>query len=60
MNVVIKRRVAAHNIDALNRTFVATEDLENGSIFTLTERSTTDGEDEVWKVAMPTATSLGV
>lgn len=60
MNVVIKRRVAAHNIDALNRTFVATEDLENGSIFTLTERSTTDGEDEVWKVAKPTATSLGV
>ena len=60
MNVVIKRRVAARNIDALNRTFVATEDLENGSIFTLTERSTTDGEDEVWKVAKPTATSLGV
>ena len=60
MNVVIKRRVAAHNIDALNRTFVATEDLENGSIFTLTERSTTDGEDEVWKVAKPTANSLGV
>ena len=60
MNVVIKRRVVAHNIDALNRTFVATEDLENGSIFTLTERSTTDGEDEVWKVAKPTATSLGV
>ena len=47
MNVVIKRRVAAHNIDALNRTFVATEDLENGSIFALTERSTKDGEDEV-------------
>lgn len=60
MNVVIKRRVAAHNIDALNRTFVATEDLENGSIFTLIERSTTDGEDEVWKVAKPTAASLGV
>ena len=60
MNVVIKRRVAAHNIDALNRAFVATEDLENGSIFTLTERSTTDGEEEVWKVAKPTATSLGV
>lgn len=60
MNVVIKRRVAAHNIDALNRNFVATEDLENGSIFTLTERSTTDGEDEVWNVAKPTATSLGV
>lgn len=60
MNVVIKRRVAAHNIDALNRNFVATEDLENGSIFTLTGRSTTDGEDEVWNVAKPTDASLGV
>ena len=60
MNVVIKRRVAAHNIDALNRTFVATEDLENGSIFTLTARSTKDGEDEVWEAVMPTASSRGV
>lgn len=60
MNVVIKRRVAAHNIDALNRTFVATEDLENGSIFTLTARSTKDGEDEVWEAVKPTATSRGV
>lgn len=60
MNVVIKRRVAAHNIDALNRNFVATVDLENGSIFTLTGRSTTDGEDEVWKVEAPTDASLGV
>ena len=60
MNVVIKRRVAAHNIDALNRTVVATEDLENGSIFTLAARSTNDGEDEVWSAAKPTATSSNV
>lgn len=60
MNVVIKRRVAAHNIDALNRAVVATEDLENGSIFTLAERSTTDGEDEVWKAVKPTATPSNV
>ena len=42
MNVVIKRRVAAHNVDALNRSVVATEDIQNGSIFTLGARNTTD------------------
>lgn len=61
MNVVIKRRVAAHNIDSLNRSFVATEDLENGSVFTLSERSDVDGENEVWKAAKPSAdTDVGV
>ena len=32
-NVVIKRRVAAHNVDALNRSVVAEQDLENGTVF---------------------------
>lgn len=61
MNVVIKRRVAAHNIDALNRAVVATDaDLENGSIFTLSERSDVEGEDEVWKAVKPTVGAKGV
>ena len=60
MNVVIKRRVAAHNIDALNRAVVATEDLENGSVFTLEERSNVEGEDEVWKAVKPTAGAKNV
>lgn len=60
MNVVIKRRVAAHNIDALNRSVVATEDIQNGSIFTLGARNTTDAGEEVWKPTKPTAASLGV
>lgn len=60
MNVVIKRRVAAHNIDALNRTVVATEDLENGSVFTLEERSDVEGEDEVWKAVEPTGAIKGL
>lgn len=59
-NVVIKRVVAARNVDALNRSAIATADLENGSVFTLTERSTVDGEDEVWTVGTPTATSTGI
>ena len=60
MNVVIKRRVAAHNIDALNRAVVATEDLENGSVFTLEERSNVEGEDEVWKAVKPTGAIKGL
>lgn len=62
MNVVIKRMVAAHNIDALNRTVkCATDDLDNGSIFELKTRSAVDGEDEVWIATAPTAiTTTGV
>ena len=60
MNVVIKRRVAAHNIDALNRAVVATVDLENGSVFTLEERSDVEGEDEVWKAVKPTGAIKGL
>ena len=60
MNVVIKRRVAAHNIDALNRAVVATEDLENGSVFTLEGRSDVEGEDEVWKAVKPTGAIKGL
>ena len=60
MNVVIKRRVAAHNIDALNRAVVATVDLENGSIFTLSARSENDAEGEVWNATQPTAGAKNV
>lgn len=60
MNVVIKRRVAAHNVDAMNRTVKADVDIENGSIMVLDTRSTVDGEDEVWVASKPTAASLGV
>ena len=60
MNVVIKRRVAAHNIDALNRAVVATVDLENGSIFTLSARSENDAEGEVWKATQPTVGAKNV
>lgn len=56
-NVVIKRRVAAHNVDALNRSVVAEQDLENGTVFELLTRSDVDGEDEVWKATAPTTAS---
>lgn len=56
-NVVIKRRVAAHNVDALNRSVVADQDLENGTVFELLTRSDVDGEDEVWKATAPVTAS---
>lgn len=59
-NVVIKRRVAAHNVDALNRSVVATQDLENGTVFELLTRSDVDGEDEVWKATAPTTASTAM
>lgn len=59
-NVVIKRHVAAHNVDALNRSVVATQDLENGTVFELLTRSTKDGEDEVWNATAPTTASTAM
>lgn len=61
MNVVIKRMVAAHNVDALNRSVkCATDDLDNGSIFELKTRSTDEGEGEVWIATAPAADATGV
>lgn len=59
-NVVIKRRVAAHNVDSLNRSVVAEQDLENGTVFDLLTRSDVDGEDEVWKATAPTTASTAM
>jgi len=59
-NVVIKRQVAARNIDALNRSFRADVDIENGNIMLLDTRSDVDGEDEVFVASKPAADSLGV
>lgn len=62
MNVVIKRMVAAHNVDALNRSVKCNEqDLDNGSIFELKTRSDVEGEGEVWiATAATAATATGL
>ena len=52
-NVVIKKRVQAFNIDALNRAVIATEDLENGCVFALNGYSVNEGEGEVWTAEAP-------
>lgn len=59
-NVVIKSRVAAYNVDALNRTAVCEADIENGCVFKLTSYSTTDGEGMVWKAEQAAATDTGL
>lgn len=61
-NVLIKRRVASQNVDSLNRTVIAEADVENGNVFELLTRSTTDGEDEVWNATAPAtaATATGL
>ena len=58
-DVLIKNRYAAMNVDAYNRTAVATEDVPNGGVFTLDKYKT--GEDMVWEAKKPTeATAMGV
>lgn len=59
-NVIIKRAVAAFNVDSYNRTAVYTDTahptytLDNGAVFTLTR---TDAEDLRWTVTAPAATT---
>lgn len=60
-NVVIKAAYAALNVDSYNRTAVnATANMDNGTVFTLKEKSTTPGEKDVWKVAAATAADTEV
>lgn len=61
-NVLIKREVAARNVDAWNRNAKADVDIENGSIMVLSARSDEKDEDEmeVWTAEKPTAASTGV
>jgi hypothetical protein len=54
--VVIPNKIAAQNIDSLNRSVVCTtQDIENGTVFQLASRSATAGESEVWVATVPGA-----
>ena len=57
-NVIIKRSVAATNVDSYNRSAVATENLDNGSVFALKEKDETN--ELLWKVTAPTANAKGL
>lgn len=57
-NVVIKRHVAAFNIDTYNRSVIAAADLENGSVFTLDAKDA--NEKMCWTPTAPAANGTGL
>jgi len=58
-NILIQRKVAAKNIDSLNRSAVhATEAFDNGNLVSLSGLSSTDGEGEVFSAAVPATATL--
>lgn len=57
-NVFIPRAIAATNIDASNRSFVSTVEMEQGMVLVSGARSTTPGEAEVFVADTPATGSL--
>ncbi len=59
--ILVQSKVAALNIDSLNRSVVGTADIDNGMVFTLATRNTsaTYGQNEVWDATVP-ATGAGL
>ena len=57
-NVVIKRSVAATNIDSYNRSAVATVNVPNGSVFSLKEKDTSN--ELLYKAVAPKANEKGL
>lgn len=57
--VLIPNQIAAMNVDAFNRSVIASADIDNGNVLVLSAKSTTDGEGEVWTAIVP-STSNGL
>jgi hypothetical protein len=55
--VLIPNKIAATNVDAYVRPFIAPQNMDNGYVFTLGGVSSTAGS-EVWTVTVPTTGSL--
>ena len=53
--IMIPSLVMAKDVDSLNRSFVATVDLDNGNVINLGAMSSTAGEGEVFVASTPTA-----
>jgi len=53
--IMIPSLVMAKDVDSLNRSFVATVDLDNGNVVNLGAISSTAGEGEVFVASTPTA-----
>lgn len=57
--VVEKSKVAATNVESLNRTAkYASAAVEDGSVFQLLTRSTSDRESQVWVATLPATSAL--
>jgi hypothetical protein len=56
--VVIANKMVAKDVDSYVRPVIAQQDIDNGNIFSLTAKSSTAGESEVWDVVVPTTGSL--
>ena len=57
-SVLKQDQVAAMNIDSYNRSVVASVDIENGNVFSLSGKSATAGQPEVWTAATPVTATL--
>lgn len=57
--ILVQNSVQAMNIDSLNRSAIGSADIDNGNIFYLATKSTTDGEGTVWTATQP-ATASGL
>jgi hypothetical protein len=57
--ILVQNSVQAMNIDALNRSAIGNADIDNGNVFYLATKSSTDGEGEVWTATQP-ATASGL
>lgn len=56
--LIIPRRIAAKNVDAMNRSAVSAAAYENGSVGNLLTKSSTAGESEVWVLTAPVTGAL--
>ncbi|HAU85791.1 MAG TPA: hypothetical protein DCW90_09895 [Lachnospiraceae bacterium] len=59
-NVVLQKQVAAYNVDSYNRSVKADEDVENGSVFKLVQKTAEAGEKVVWKAEQAAAADTGL
>jgi hypothetical protein len=56
--VVIPSKVAAMNVDSMNRPAVSASAIDNGNIFYFSGKSATAGESEVWTAVVPATAHL--
>lgn len=56
--LIIPRRIAAQDVNALNRSAVSAADYENGFVGYFTGKSSTAGEGEVWTMTAPITAHL--